>query len=71
MARINIYVPDDLKAEMDRLPDVNWSQVFRSRAARIVISRKATPESGLEEMFRKMTGTGISLDDACLKRRAS
>lgn len=25
--RINIYVPDDMKARMDKLPWINWSEV--------------------------------------------
>lgn len=29
MARMNIYVPDDLKKEMDKRPDLNWSYIFK------------------------------------------
>ncbi len=30
MTNITVTVPDDLKAEMDAFPEINWSQVARS-----------------------------------------
>lgn len=28
-SRINLYIPDHLKAEMDHFPQVNWSREFQ------------------------------------------
>ena len=36
MAKINIYVPDKLKAAMDKQPEINWSHEFQQIAEAIV-----------------------------------
>ena len=40
MARINVSIPDELKATMDNIEDVNWSEVARNAFDREVRKRK-------------------------------
>ncbi len=37
MAQMNVSVPEDLKAEMNKLHWVNWSRVFQDAAADVVL----------------------------------
>ena len=40
MAKMNLSVPDDLKAEMDKLHWVNWSKVFADASADVVLKAR-------------------------------
>lgn len=30
MATVTLHIPDDLKKEMDKYPEIKWSEVFRN-----------------------------------------
>jgi hypothetical protein len=40
MPNVTISVPDDLKAEMDKFPEVSWSEISRKAIAKYIEERK-------------------------------
>jgi len=54
MAKINLSIPDELKEQMDALPDVNWSGVAKEAFANLVnihqLRSRDMNEAGLERL---------------------
>lgn len=51
MSRMNLYIPDELKKQMDKYPSVNWSKVFQRAAenkiANLQARKKVEPQFNL------------------------
>jgi hypothetical protein len=54
VARISLYVPDDLKAEMDQVKDINWSDVARPALMRALATRKQRSERTMESAIERL-----------------
>ena len=55
MAKMTISVPDDLRAEMDRLNWINWSHLFANAAASAILKAESLnlEDDGLESLRQK------------------
>ena len=56
MPNLTINVPDQLKAEMDTLSEVNWSEICRKAISRYIAQRK-NPSPQIELDVRTSTLT--------------
>lgn len=56
MATLNVYLPDALKAEMDHVKGVNWSQVAQE-AIRGAVAR-SKPMDNIEAVAERLKNTG-------------
>lgn len=56
MATLNVYLPDALKAEMDQVKGVNWSQVAQE-AIRGAVAR-SKPMDNIEAVAERLKNTG-------------
>ena len=66
MANLTLAIPSDLKARMERFPEINWSGFIRK-----AIEEKAKELSWKEELFRKLKDEE-DIDDWAVKlQRAS
>jgi hypothetical protein len=55
MPNVTITVPDDLKAEMDKLAEVSWSEICRNAIAQYISQRKdPTPKIELDIRSSRM-----------------
>ena len=63
MPTLTLAVPEDLKKEMDSLPELNWSEVARKAIAkkleeyklfRAIVSKSKLTEKGALELGRKV-----------------
>ena len=52
---LTVSIPDDLKTEMDKYPEVNWSQVAKKAIETYIKERQVTKKksSFLGELFTK------------------
>ncbi len=58
MAKLNVYLPDGLKAEMDKIPDSHWSRIAQDAFERFIHLQKLkegnmsskTKEAGIERL---------------------
>lgn len=64
MATPTLAIPEDLKIEMDLLPEFNWSEVarkaIREKAAEYKLFKSIAAKSKLTEKDAKEIGTRIS-----------
>lgn len=63
MVNFTVSLPEDLKAEMEKYPDVNWSEFTRKSIQSYLVSRK-NPFPSLEF---EMTGLNVSYDSDLMK----
>jgi hypothetical protein len=54
VARISLYVPDNLKAEMDQIKDINWSDIARPAFMTALASRKQRSERTMESAIERL-----------------
>lgn len=61
MPNVTISVSENLKSDMDRLPEVNWSEICR-KAISIYITQRDNPTPRIELEIRSSTVTAKSFD---------
>ena len=54
MARISLYVTDELKARMDEAPDVNWSDVARPAFLMALAVQKQRSEQTMQNAIERL-----------------
>jgi hypothetical protein len=54
VARISLYVPDDLKAKMDQVKDINWSEVARPALEHALATQKQRSERTMESAIERL-----------------
>jgi hypothetical protein len=65
MPSINLYVPDDLKARMDRAGDgVNWSSVAQAAFARELASHRTLEEPKMTAVLERLKASKAELVDS-------
>lgn len=59
MPNVTVSVPEELKQELDKLPEVNWSE-----AVRTFLSEKVKRESLLRKLDRMLEGSKLTEEEA-------
>jgi hypothetical protein len=54
VARISLYVPDDIKAQMDQITDINWSDIARHAFVAALAIRKHRSERTMESAIERL-----------------
>ena len=72
MANMTIRVPDDLKSELDKRPEINWSEVARQSmweyVRKLEIADEIAAESQLTEEDAEELGNKLKRDIAARYR---
>lgn len=59
MPNITVSVPEELKQDLDKLPEVNWSEAVRK-----FLSEKVKREALLRKLDRMLEGSKLTEEDA-------